>query len=85
MGKENKAGLLCCYSSAKVVDPETGEILKEKENGELCFRTHSIMKGYVDKSETTSGTLVSGWVHTGDCGWVFFSQTFCHFYVYNSY
>ncbi|CAG7815070.1 unnamed protein product [Allacma fusca] len=69
VGKENQIGMLSCYSSAKVIDPDNGQMLQDNQSGELCFRTHSIMRGYVQQEQAAKRTLINGWIHTGDCGY----------------
>ncbi|XP_077991031.1 uncharacterized protein LOC144445367 [Glandiceps talaboti] len=61
-------GLLLPNTEAKVVDHETGEVLRAGEDGELCFRGPQIMKGYLKNEKATNETLVDGWLHTGDIG-----------------
>jgi acyl-CoA synthetase (AMP-forming)/AMP-acid ligase II len=63
----------------KIVNADDEE-LKRGESGEICVRADSCMTGYYRNDEATAKTLVDGWVHTGDVGWmddadyVFFSD-----------
>jgi long-chain acyl-CoA synthetase len=38
--------------------------------GELLIKGHVVMTGYHDDAEATGQTLVDGWLHTGDLGYV---------------
>ena len=40
------------------------------EVGELCSRGKHVMKGYLNKPEATRATIVDGWLHTGDIGYL---------------
>jgi acyl-CoA synthetase (AMP-forming)/AMP-acid ligase II len=48
------------------------------EEGEICFRTPSVMQGYVGAPEASAEVIRDGWLHTGDLcrydedGFVFF-------------
>ncbi|MBN2283763.1 MAG: AMP-binding protein [Deltaproteobacteria bacterium] len=64
---------------AKIVNPETGEILPRGETGELMYRGLQVAKGYWNKPEDTKETFqTDGWLHTGDAcymdeeGFIFF-------------
>ncbi|MEJ2248370.1 MAG: AMP-binding protein, partial [Candidatus Lokiarchaeota archaeon] len=51
----------------KIINVETGEILQElNKEGELCIKGPQVMKGYYKREEETSGTIIDGWLHTGD-------------------
>lgn len=60
-----------------LIDPEGREV-GPGEEGELCYRTPSIMLGYVGSPEATREVIHGGWLHTGDIcrfdedGFVFF-------------
>jgi fatty-acyl-CoA synthase len=51
----------------KIVDPETGEIVKPGVSGEFCTRGYSVMHGYWEDEEKTREAIdAEGWMHTGD-------------------
>ncbi len=52
---------------ARIVDPETGKVLGDNEQGEFCGRGHGIMIGYYNMPDKTAEAIDSdGWLHTGD-------------------
>jgi long-chain acyl-CoA synthetase len=53
----------------KIVD-STGIPLPAGEIGEVCLHTPARMTGYWGMPEATAATLVDGWVHTGDAGYL---------------
>ncbi len=62
----------------KICDFETGALKPLDEEGELCVRSPSNLKGYWNKTEATEQSLKSGWLHTGDIGLID-AQGFIHF------
>ncbi|MBQ7246939.1 MAG: AMP-binding protein [Lachnospiraceae bacterium] len=55
------------HVECKIIDPETGEILPDGENGEFCSRGYNTMKGYYKMPDATRDTVDSeGWLHSGD-------------------
>src|SRR5262249_36165268 len=51
----------------RLVDPVTGSILGEEQQGELCARGHGVMLGYYNMPEQTARAIdADGWLHTGD-------------------
>uniref|UniRef100_A0A7C4QXA2 AMP-binding protein n=1 Tax=Schlesneria paludicola TaxID=360056 RepID=A0A7C4QXA2_9PLAN len=51
----------------KIVDPETGQELGDRQPGELCARGHGVMLGYYNMPDKTAEAVdPQGWLHTGD-------------------
>ena len=53
----------------RVLDEDDRE-LRRGQAGQICVRGASVMKGYWERPEATSETLRSGWLHTGDVGYM---------------
>jgi acyl-CoA synthetase (AMP-forming)/AMP-acid ligase II len=53
----------------RVVDPEGAEVARG-EIGEITVRTPRMMKGYFSQGDATAQTIVAGWLHTRDMGWM---------------
>ncbi|MCY4540775.1 MAG: AMP-binding protein [Rhodobacteraceae bacterium] len=52
----------------KIVD-RAGQVVPTGEQGEICTRGYSVMKGYWDDPATTAKCIDDeGWMHTGDLG-----------------
>jgi fatty-acyl-CoA synthase len=57
------------HQEAKIVDPETGDLLRLGEQGEVCFRGYHIMRGYYCMERATRQAVdEAGWLHSGDLG-----------------
>ncbi|GMV38821.1 MAG: acyl-CoA synthetase [Myxococcales bacterium] len=73
-GTPNTMELVSCGSvfpghEIGVMD-EAGRLLPERRVGELCLRGPSVTPGYWRNPEATARTIVDGWLHTGDLGYV---------------
>lgn len=54
---------------AKIID-EAGNEVAPRVIGEICLHSPANMVGYWNRPEATAETLVDGWVHTGDAGYL---------------
>ena len=50
--------------------PLPGVDIRIDANGEILIRAESVFDGYVEDDEATARTLVDGWLHTGDAGYL---------------
>ncbi len=53
----------------KICDSE-GKEVADGELGEIVVRGENVMAGYWKNPETTAKTIVDGWLHTGDMGYI---------------
>lgn len=74
----NAEGHAIFGSSGRVVKPldikicgENGEELPLGETGEIVIRGENVMAGYWKNDEATAKTIVDGWLHTGDRGYLY--------------
>jgi len=68
-GKMKSAGQALPGIDLAVMD-ESGEFVATGVVGEVCMRGPNIMLGYRNLEEQTSATIVDGWLHTGDGGYL---------------
>jgi long-chain acyl-CoA synthetase len=53
----------------RVVDEDGAEVA-QGEVGEIVIRGYNVMKGYWHRPDATAETIIDGWLHTGDMGYV---------------
>ncbi|HEX8093410.1 fatty acyl-AMP ligase [Jatrophihabitans sp.] len=54
----------------------TGQLLPDREIGEIVFAGPSVAAGYFDNPEATAATFDDGWLHTGDLGYLVDGEVF---------
>jgi len=65
--RTNTVGYNFPHIECKIINPETGEIVPDGENGEFCSRGYNTMKGYYKMPDATRDTVdAEGWLHSGD-------------------
>lgn len=47
-----------------------GELLPAGESGEVVVSGPTVMRGYLNRPEETAATIIDGWLHTGDIGYL---------------
>nr|WP_255399430.1 AMP-binding protein [Oceanicoccus sp. KOV_DT_Chl] len=53
-----------------VIMDGNNQVLTADEVGEICVRGPNVMLGYYNLSEQTAATIQTGWLHTGDSGYL---------------
>ena len=73
----NSAGGAIFGSSGRIVKPmelkicdAEGNIVPDGERGEIVIKGENVMAGYWKNPESTAATIIDGWLHTGDMGYV---------------
>lgn len=54
----------------QIVEPGTDREQPVNQRGEICVRGPTIMLGYLGRPEATASTVIDGWLHTGDIGYL---------------
>ena len=68
-GLISTAGMAGPLLEMRVVDAD-GKTRPHGEIGEVCMRGPNVMLGYWEKPDITEATIVDGWLHTGDAGYL---------------
>ena len=73
----NSMGHAIFGSSGRIVSPldlkicdDEGNELPHGEKGEIVIKGENVMAGYWKNPESTGKTIIDGWLHTGDMGYV---------------
>lgn len=53
----------------RIVD-DHGKTLNEREVGEVCVKSHSLMSGYYKNPKASKEAVRDGWLHSGDMGFI---------------
>ena len=67
--KPSSAGLIVPVCDIKAVDDQ-GNDLSSGEVGEICIYGPHVIKGYLNRPDATAETIIDGWLHTGDIGYL---------------
>jgi long-chain acyl-CoA synthetase len=67
--KFGSSGRLVKYMDLKIVDDD-GHELPTGEKGEIMIKGDNVMAGYWNNPKATAETVVDGWLHTGDMGYM---------------
>lgn len=67
--KLGSSGHLVKWMDLKICDPD-GKELPNFEKGEIVIRGENVMAGYYKNEKATAETIVDGWLHTGDMGYM---------------
>jgi long-chain acyl-CoA synthetase len=68
-GKIKSAGQALPTIELAILD-EQNELVATGVVGEVCIKGPNVMKGYRNMPEQTASTIVDGWLHTGDGGYL---------------
>ncbi|KAL0488843.1 4-coumarate-CoA ligase [Acrasis kona] len=68
--RDGSAGILMPNVQMKIIDLTGSDVEGYNKEGELAFKTPSAMLGYLNNEEATQSTIVDGWLHTGDIGYI---------------
>ena len=66
--KEGSVGHPIPGVAIRVVDPETGDLLKPGEPGLILVKGPNVMLGYLGRADKTTAVVRDGWYVTGDIG-----------------
>ncbi len=66
IGRKGSVGKPLPGVSVRIVEPNTGQILDNGQEGVLMVRGPNVMRGYLNEPEKTAAVLKDGWYDTGD-------------------
>ncbi len=67
--KPGSIGVAMPEQEIRIMDEDNREV-PVGEKGEICIRGEAVMLGYLNNPQATAETLVDGWLHTGDMGYM---------------
>lgn len=67
--KLGSSGLLVSPMELKIID-SNGNEMETGVSGEIIIKGENVMAGYWKNEQSTSETIIDGWLHTGDLGYM---------------
>ena len=67
--KFGSSGKVVKFLECRIVDAD-GNDLPTGQKGEILVKGGNVMKGYWNNAKSTSETIIDGWLHTGDMGYL---------------
>jgi long-chain acyl-CoA synthetase len=67
--KFGSSGKVVKHLECKIVDNDNNE-LPAGQKGEIIVKGGNVMKGYWNNPKSTKETIIDGWLHTGDMGYI---------------
>lgn len=67
--KLGSSGILVSPMELKIIDSQ-GREMEPGVSGEIIIKGENVMAGYWKNEQATSETIVDGWLHTGDLGYL---------------
>jgi len=67
--KLGSSGYLVKHMELKICDTDGNELLPF-EKGEIVIKGENVMAGYYKNEKSTAETIIDGWLHTGDLGYM---------------
>jgi long-chain acyl-CoA synthetase len=67
--KLGSSGYLVKHMQLKICDSD-GKALPNLEKGEIIIKGENVMAGYFKNEKSTAETIIDGWLHTGDLGYM---------------
>ena len=68
--KVGTVGIPVPDTDLRLVDIETGEQVELGKPGEIICRGPQVTRGYYKKPDANAKTIIDGWLHTGDLGYM---------------
>src|SRR5690606_36139417 len=65
----HSAGRPSLFSELAIMGPDHQQ-LSHDQIGEIVVRGEMVMTGYLDMPDKTAETIIDGWLHTGDLGYM---------------